>query len=314
MLIGADYFWNLLCVGQIKLSIGPIGPIMQNTRLGWIASGPIQAGAAHSVRCNLICKDDNSVLNKQLVRFREVEEIEGLVHSSNNETFCENHFYKTTKHAEDGRFIVSTPLKKGLDWLGESYKTAENSLMGIERKCKRNHEFGEQYHAFMREYLELGQLRKIVDTREGYYISHGVLNENSAITRVVFDASCPTSMGYSLNDCKVVGPILQPDLFSALIRFRKYAYVATADIQKMYRACLNNPEQTKFQRISLHDSDDLPVDTNESLPEVKKLFSAVATTDDHILSFSRFSSLIRLQRVIACVFRFGHNCYTRLLR
>ncbi|XP_071053596.1 uncharacterized protein [Onthophagus taurus] len=240
MLVGADYFWNLLCVGQIKLAKGPI---MQNTRLGWIVSGPIQASAAHSVRCNLIYKDDNSVINKQLARFREVEEFEGLVHSSKNETFCENHFYKTTKRAEDGRFIVSTPLKKGLDWLGESHKTAENSLMGIERKCKRNREFGEQYHTFMREYLELGQLRKIVDTREGYYISHGVLNENSAIIRVVFDASCPTSMGYSLNNCQIVGPILQPDLFSALKRFRKYAHVATADIQKMYRACLINPTE-----------------------------------------------------------------------
>ncbi|XP_071052972.1 uncharacterized protein [Onthophagus taurus] len=240
MLVGADYFWNLLCVGQIKLAKGPI---MQNTRLGWIVSGPIQASAAHSVRCNLIYKDDNSVISKQLARFREVEEFEGLVHSSKNETFCKNHFYKTTKRAEDGRFIVSTPLKKGLDWLGESHKTAENSLMGIERKCKRNREFGEQYHTFMREYLELGQLRKIVDTREGYYISHGVLNENSAITRVVFDASCPTSMGYSLNNCQIVGPILQPDLFSALKRFREYEHVATADMQKMYRACLINPTE-----------------------------------------------------------------------
>ncbi|XP_071052883.1 uncharacterized protein [Onthophagus taurus] len=265
MLIGADYFWNLLCVGQIKLAKGPI---MQNTRLGWIVSGPIQASAAHSVQCNLICKDDNSVINKQLARFWEIEEIEGLVHSSKNETFCENHFNKTTKRAEDGRFIVSLPLKESLDRLGESYKTAENRLMGIERKCKRNREFGERYHAFMREYLELGHMKKVVDTREGYYIPHhGVLNENSATTklRVVFDASCPTSTGYSLNDCQVVGPILQPDLFSALIRFRKYAYVVTADIQKMYRACLINPEQTKFQRILWRDSEDSPVDTYELL-------------------------------------------------
>ncbi|XP_071056897.1 uncharacterized protein [Onthophagus taurus] len=240
---------------------------MQNTRLGWIVSGPIQASAAHSVQCNLICKDDNSVINKQLARFWEIEEIEGLVHSSKNETFCENHFNKTTKRAEDGRFIVSIPLKESLHRLGESYKTAENRLMGIERKCKRNREFGERYHAFMREYLELGHMKKVVDTREGYYIPHhGVLNENSATTklRVVFDASCPTSTGYSLNDCQV-GPILQPDLFSALIRFRKYAYEVTADIQKMYRACLINPEQTKFQRILWRESEDSPVDTYELL-------------------------------------------------
>ncbi|KYM98837.1 hypothetical protein ALC62_10437, partial [Cyphomyrmex costatus] len=37
LLIGADHFWHLLCVGQIKSS--PIQPILQKTRFGWILAG-----------------------------------------------------------------------------------------------------------------------------------------------------------------------------------------------------------------------------------------------------------------------------------
>ena len=37
LLIGADFFWNLICVGQIKFSNKY--PTLQKTRLGWILAG-----------------------------------------------------------------------------------------------------------------------------------------------------------------------------------------------------------------------------------------------------------------------------------
>ncbi|XP_071055722.1 uncharacterized protein [Onthophagus taurus] len=268
LLIGADHFWNLLCVGQIKLNDGPI---MLNTRLGWRISGPIQSSAAHLVHCNLIRKNDQVEVNKQLTRFWEVEAVDGPVPPSENEVLCEEHFNRTTMRASDGRFIVTIPLKDSVDQLGDSYRSAKNRLISIERKCKNNSDFGHRYHEFMREYLKLGHMRKVDDEITNvlnYYIPHhGVLNENSSTTKlkVVFDASCPTTTGRSFNDLQVVGSTLQPDLFSALIHYRKYSYVVAADIQKMYRACLIHPEQTKFQRILWRDSDELPIDAYELL-------------------------------------------------
>lgn len=47
----------------------------------------------------------------------------------------------------------------------------------------------------------------------------------------------------------MVGPVLQEDLVSILIRFRQHAIVISADIEKMYRQVLIHPNDRKFQRI-----------------------------------------------------------------
>lgn len=52
----------------------------------------------------------------------------------------------------------------------------------------------------------------------------------------------------------MVGPTLQQDLFSILIRFRTHYYVLTAEIAKMYRQVLIEPSQTPLQRIVWRDS------------------------------------------------------------
>jgi len=68
--------------------------------------------------------------------------------------------------------------------------------------------------------------------------------------RVAFDASCRSSSDVSLNDTLLVGPTIQQDLISILMRFRFFTYVITANIIKMYRQILMHPFQTRLQRIS----------------------------------------------------------------
>ncbi|XP_071052868.1 uncharacterized protein [Onthophagus taurus] len=267
MLLGADYFWELLCIGQIKLDDGPV---IQNTRFGWIVSGPVQTSAVPSVRCNLVQSAQSSKLHEQLTRFWEVESVNVPISLSKSDAFCEKHFQETTSRTDDGRFIVTIPIDGELHQLGESYHNAKTRLLSMERKFKRLPEFGNKYREFMREYSELGHMRRVVSPQESdknnYYIPHhGVINEKSATTklRVVFDASCNTSTGYSFNNLQVVGPTIQPDLFSALVRYRQYSIVVVSDIQKMYRACLVNTEQLRFQRILWRDSENLPIEVYE---------------------------------------------------
>lgn len=84
-----------------------------------------------------------------------------------------------------------------------------------------------------------------------YYLPHHCVfrNENSTTKiHVVFDASATTDNGVSLNDIQMVGPTLQDDLFTILVRFRAHIYVI-ADIEKMFRQILVNPKQCSSKNI-----------------------------------------------------------------
>lgn len=47
----------------------------------------------------------------------------------------------------------------------------------------------------------------------------------------------------------MVGPTVQQDLLSIILRFRTFKFVFTADITKMYRQIRVHPTQTRLQRI-----------------------------------------------------------------
>ncbi|XP_071044156.1 uncharacterized protein [Parasteatoda tepidariorum] len=83
------------------------------------------------------------------------------------------------------------------------------------------------------------------------FLINGVLKPDSKTTklRVVFDASAKTTNGCSLNDLLCKGGVIQDELFSIMLRFRKHIYAFTADIEKMFRQIEILPSQTKFLKI-----------------------------------------------------------------
>lgn len=80
-----------------------------------------------------------------------------------------------------------------------------------------------------------------------YYIPYHIIDKKKF--RVVFDASCNTSSGTSLNDMQLPGPKLQDDLIDILIRFRMNRYAITGDIVKMFRQVKVNESHWDYQRI-----------------------------------------------------------------
>ncbi|XP_053691014.1 uncharacterized protein LOC128739545 [Sabethes cyaneus] len=109
---------------------------------------------------------------------------------------------------------------------------------------------------FVEEYLRLGHMREVTEDKEStaqqYYIPHHcVLKPESSSTklRVVFDASCSTTSGISLNDALMVGPTVQDDLLSIVMRFRLHRFAIVADIEKMYRMVHVQQRDWQFQRI-----------------------------------------------------------------
>lgn len=249
LLIGADKFWDLLNDGLIRLSSGPY---LQNTKLGWILSGPIignKTSCINQVHCNY-----SQSLDIQLRKFWELEEIAPLHNLTKDEQICDNLFKETTYRDSEGRFNVRIPLAEASDTLGDSYELAQNRFLALERKLDRSSpEYKKLYCEFMKEYLDLGHMTPIYECPSPNYFlpHHGVLREHSTTTklRVVFDASAKTTTGKSLNDIQLIGPCLQNDVFSILLRFRQHLYVACADIEKMYRQILIQSDQRNLQLI-----------------------------------------------------------------
>lgn len=167
--------------------------------------------------------------------------------------------------------MVKLPIKEELiNKLGDSRATALSRLKGLERRFARDPELKAQYTQFMNEYLALGHMKLIGsclnENSPTFYLPHHCVfksTKQASKIRVVFDASCKTNHGPSLNDALMVGPVVQQDLISILMRFRTFIYVFTADIIKMYRQVLVHPSQTGLQRILWRSEHANDIDTYE---------------------------------------------------
>ncbi|XP_072400607.1 uncharacterized protein [Diabrotica undecimpunctata] len=249
LLIGADIFWDLISIGQIKL--GRNLPILQKTKLGWLISGPIHTKT--NTYTSLHCSVTNN-LDTQLSKFWEIEEYPKTEFLSDEENYCEQHFKENVTQDADGRFIVTIPLKKSISELGDSRTAATNRFFTLEHKLLKNNDMRLQYHQFIKEYIDLGHmsLAEDQDDKNGFFLPHHcVLKAESTTTqlRVVFDGSAKSSTGVSLNDLMMVGPNVQDNLFYILLRFRKHNYVLSADVAKMYRQVLVQESQRNLQKI-----------------------------------------------------------------
>ncbi|XP_065088587.1 uncharacterized protein LOC135710066 [Ochlerotatus camptorhynchus] len=210
-------------------------------------------------------------LEESIERFWKVEELPVQSDYSLEEKQCEELFSSTTSRDPEGRYMVHLPRRSNSDELiGYSKSMALNRFNLLERRLERNPELKEEYHKFMAEYLSLGHMRRVQDSRKnqskGYYLPHHpVVKEASTTTkvRVVFDASSKTSTGFSLNEALLVGPVVQDDLLSIILRFRTFLVALVSDIAKMYRQVLLHPDDTLFQRILWRFSQSDPIEIFE---------------------------------------------------
>ncbi|XP_071647569.1 uncharacterized protein [Temnothorax longispinosus] len=271
VLIGTEVLWSLMCIGQIKAS--DKHPTLQKTRLGWILAGKLSNCISRSQRVTSLCASVSNIeLNKQFTNFWKMEDVRSSSKTYTlKENLCEQHFVKTTFRDNKSKYVVQLPLKQqSVHSLGMSRDIALNRLRSLERRFDKDPSLKLRYSNFIHEYIDLGHMRQIVEqdpneTGTYYMPYHCVLKEDAKRTklRVVFDASCKTDSGLSLNDVMMVGPVIQDDFISVLLRFRTYRYVLVADIIKMYRQILIHPSQTKLQRILWRDDKTSDVQTFE---------------------------------------------------
>ncbi|XP_044746498.1 uncharacterized protein LOC123308039 [Coccinella septempunctata] len=269
LLIGSDAFWNLLCPEKIHLMKN--GPLLQKTKVGWVVAGPFDTYSNNTI-CNL---SSHRVVQDQLARFWEVEEISTKKPLSSEEELCEQYFTDSLKISPGGRYIVSYPFKSPTSQLGDSREIAIKRFANLERKLIANQTLRNLYTSFLREYAELGHMTEVTDSdstlsdQEYVMPHHGVLRDTSLTTRlrVVFNASSPSSSGVSLNDLQMNGPVVQSDILSIILRFRMRAIALSGDIKMMYRQILVDPKQRKLQRIVWRSN---PSEINHSFYRIVK--------------------------------------------
>ncbi|XP_018373384.1 PREDICTED: uncharacterized protein LOC108767792, partial [Trachymyrmex cornetzi] len=227
MLLGAEIFFDLLVVGTVKLAKNQ--PTWQNTLLGWIVSGKCTDSRqlSSAAACNVATTEP---LNTAITRFWQIESCERKHTRTPEERLCEEHFMKTHKRKQDGRFVVSLPVKENqMKRLGDSREIANQRFKSLERRFKRDPQLQVEYSKFMHEYLVMEHMRELPEPVDNtwphfYMPHHCVVKEASSTTklRVVFNASSKTTTGISLNDVLMIGPVLQQESVAILLRFRTY--------------------------------------------------------------------------------------------
>lgn len=277
LLIGVDLYGTILLDGIRKRAADE--PIAQRTIFGWIVFG-----SCASVRrpgkppCGISCLQStcSEATDADLRKFWELEEIPGTHAITEDENRCELHFASTHTRRTDGRYVVRLPFKEdAITEFVNSFQIASRALNRLEVRLSKDAKLADAYALFLKEYEQLGHMTptavsKNPDTRSfaGYYMPHHpVLRESSTTSplRVVFNASCITSSGSSLNDQLLTGPKLQSDLPSILLRWRTHRLVYIADIAKMFRQILVHPADTKYHRILWRPNTDEPISSFDLL-------------------------------------------------
>lgn len=145
------------------------------------------------------------------------------------------------------------PFKNAIseDVFGDTRQMALKRFQHLEKKLDADPRLRKLYCDFMSEYILLGHMT-LTDSPGIYLIPHHAVyrpSETNPKIRVVFDASSKSFNGVSLNSCLLAGPKLQRDVVEVLILFRLYRHAFTADICKMYRQIMINPEHRRYQHI-----------------------------------------------------------------
>ncbi|XP_045453257.1 uncharacterized protein LOC123662459 [Melitaea cinxia] len=260
MLLGADILSHILLNNTIT---GPPGtPIAMNSVFGYLLLGKLTFNTNISTPLQ-VCY--SSFDNNNLQRFWELESVPEKRSYTPDEELCESFFRRTHNRDLTGRYVVALPFKVNAPPLGESRQIAVARFHKLEYRLERNPQLKIDYHACLQEYIDLNHMELVDDKPSvgaSYYIPHHCVikpSSQTTRTRVVFDAGCRTTSGYSLNDVLFSGPKLHLDIVDVLLKFRVYRVAFCSDIKQMFRNILLRESDRDFQRILWRRSPEEPL-------------------------------------------------------
>lgn len=251
MLLGAEVC-ALIMQGDIVK--GPPGsPCALKTSLGWILFGGIEQSATS---IDITVMHHSLHLDTMLKQMWELQPSDKQA-LTKEERQCEELYRASYSRTEDGKYVVKLPLKTEIPQAtqGETREIALKRMKQLETRFEKNPSLKIEYQEVMKQYKEhkyIEEVPKDEINKPAIYLPQQLVERRDKETtkvRVVFDASSKGTNHVSLNDDLMVGPQLQDDLRSLIMRWRLRKICFLADIQKMYLQILVTKQDADYQRV-----------------------------------------------------------------
>ncbi|GBM77017.1 hypothetical protein AVEN_155870-1, partial [Araneus ventricosus] len=237
ILLGADTAARLF-TGEIK-NLSP-DLIAMNTKLGWTVIG----------RSRITENDSSSTLMSLLVNDVNISDLWRLDTLNINdpaenqsrkelEEAAKEHFERSVKRDNEGRYIVSLPWIHDHPPLPDGRKIAErrlNSCIKALERAEKLVDYDDVFQDWQKEGI-IEEVDPMQEIKQGQHFLplHPVFKENSTTkVRPVFDGSAKERNTPSINDCLEKGPNLVELIPSLMNRFRVGKYGVIADIKKAF--------------------------------------------------------------------------------
>ena len=247
LLIGADHYWDIV---EDRIIRGN-GPTAMQSKLGFLLSGPLRSPAASSQSVGVHFLTTHQTEDSLLERFWSVESmgIEPPQQTNPHAEFLKT-YQSSIQRMPSGGYTAKLPWKDEHPPLPSNQAISAGRTRLMLRRLNKTPQLIQQYDSVIQDQKERGFIEKVHHTsppsKHAHYLPHHPVWKPSSTTplRIVYDCSCrQTSEHPSLNDCLEIGPPLQNDLCSILLRFRTPAIGISTDIEKA------------FLHVGLHEAD-----------------------------------------------------------
>ena len=171
-----------------------------------------------------------------------------------DQSMVHSEFLEQLERSPEGWYQTRLPWKGNHPPLPSNEQGSLRRLKTLTQRLTKNGTLDE-YDAIIQGQLRDGIVEEaeMAPTGREFYIPHkAVVRENAASTktRIVYDASARANEASpSLNDCLEVGPPLQNQLWSVLVRGRFHTIALTADIQKAFLQVRIHPDDRDALRF-----------------------------------------------------------------
>ena len=141
---------------------------------------------------------------------------------------------------ENNRYIVELPFKEGHPMLTDNFTLCKKRLKNLKERLDKNKELKFQYDQIIKDQLKCGVIEEICSAGtlgNVTYLPHREVIRTVKLTtkvRIVYDGGAKRKNNVSLNEVLHKGPMLTPNLYNLLLKFRVHTIAITADIEKAY--------------------------------------------------------------------------------